>query len=123
MAAEIAVDTPKSYFEEVITEYEKRRDISFERLSKIEGVIVPKPEGAFYMVIGLPIEDAEHFAKWMLSDFRLNNETLMIAPAEGFYGTKGLGKNQIRIAYVLNEKALNKSFDILEAALKEYKNN
>ena len=122
MAAEIAVDTPKSYFEEVITEYEKRRDISFERLSQIEGMVVPKPEGAFYMVVGLPVEDAEHFAKWMLSNFRLNNETLMIAPAAGFYGTEGLGKNQIRIAYVLNEKALNKSFDILEAALKEYKN-
>ncbi len=120
MAAEIAVDTPKSYFDEVIVEYEKRRDISYKRLSKIDGVVVPKPEGAFYMVIGLPIEDAEHFAKWLLSDFRLNNETLMIAPAAGFYGTKGLGKNQIRIAYVLNETDLNKSFDILEAALKEY---
>ena len=123
MAAEVAVDTPKSYFDEVITEYEKRRDISFNRLSNIEGVIVPKPEGAFYMVLALPIEDAEHFAKWMLSDFRLNNETLMIAPAAGFYGTKGLGKNQIRIAYVLNESDLNKSFDILEAALVEYRKN
>jgi len=121
LAAEAAIDTPKSYFDEVITEYVNRRNVSFDLLSQIEGVTVPKPQGAFYMVIGLPVADAEDFAIWMLNDFQLNNETVMVAPAAGFYATPGLGKNQIRIAYVLNTDNLKKSIAILKAGLDEYR--
>lgn len=121
MAAEAAYDTPDSEMEEIISEYEKRRDISYEMLSRIDGMIVPKPQGAFYMVVGLPIEDAEHFAIWLLDEFRYENETVMIAPAGGFYATKGEGKNQIRIAYILCEDDLRKAYVILEKALAEYK--
>lgn len=119
-AAEAAIDTPDSYFEEVQTEYRKRRDFAYEELSKIPGVIVPMPKGAFYMAVGLPVEDAEHFAKWLLSDFRHNNETTMVAPLAGFYATEGLGKNQIRIAYVLNTGDLKKAIEIIRLGLEKY---
>ncbi|MFO7810152.1 MAG: pyridoxal phosphate-dependent aminotransferase [Candidatus Delongbacteria bacterium] len=119
-AAEAALDTPASYFEEVHKEYMKRRDFAFEELSKIPGVTVPKPKGAFYMVIGLPVNDAEDFAKWLLSDFRHNNETTMVAPASGFYATEGLGKNQVRLAYVLNTEDLKKAIEIIRLGLEKY---
>lgn len=119
-AAEAAIDTPDSYFEEVQIEYRKRRDFAYEQLSKIPGVIVPMPKGAFYMAVGLPVENAEHFAKWLLSDFRHNNETTMVAPLEGFYATEGLGKNQIRIAYVLNTDDLKNAIEIIRLGLEKY---
>lgn len=120
-AAEAAVDTPDSYFKEVHTEYTKRRNTAYKELKKIPGAIVPMPMGAFYMVVGLPIDDADDFAKWLLTDFRHNNETTMVAPASGFYATPGLGKNQIRIAYVLKEGDLIKAINILKLGLEQYK--
>jgi aspartate aminotransferase len=121
-AAEAAVDTPDSYFTEVHTEYTKRRNIAYRELSAIPGVSVPMPKGAFYMVVGLPVDDADDFAKWLLSDFRHNNATTMVAPASGFYATPGLGKNQIRIAYVLKEEDLIKAIEILKLGIIAYKN-
>ncbi len=120
IAALAAMDTPRSYFEEVVKEYKGRRDFAYEELISIPGVIAKKPEGAFYMVLSLPVEDADNFAKWLLSDFRLNGETTMVAPAGGFYSTSGLGKNQVRIAYVLNKNDLKKAINIIREALKVY---
>lgn len=111
---------PPSYFKEVHDEYQKRRDILFAGLKKIPGVFVPQPEGAFYTIVKLPVKNAEDFAKWLLTDFRLNNETVMVAPAAGFYATAGLGLNEVRIAYVLNVNDLQKALTILEEALKAY---
>ncbi len=119
-AAEAAVDTPDSYFAEVHTEYTKRRNIAYAELKKIPGVTVPMPKGAFYMVVGLPVDDADDFAKWLLTDFRVNKETVMVAPASGFYATPGLGINQIRIAYVLKEEDLVRAINILKLGLEEY---
>ena len=121
MAAEAAVDTPQSYFDEVIAEYDKRRNIAFNELSKIENATVTMPQGAFYMIVELPLENADDFAIWLLKDFRLNNETVMVAPAAGFYATPGLGKNQIRIAYILKSDDLKKAINIIAEGLKEYK--
>ena len=118
-AAEAAVDTPDSYFTEVHTEYTKRRNVAYAELKKIPGVTVPMPKGAFYMVVRLPVDDADDFAKWLLTDFRVDNETVMVAPASGFYATPGLGKNQIRIAYVLKEEDLVKAVNILKLGLEE----
>ena len=120
-AAEAALDTPDSYFEEVQKEYRKRRDFAYEELSKIPGVVVPMPKGAFYMAVGLPVDDAEDFAKWLLSDFRHNNETTMVAPLAGFYATEGLGSNEIRLAYVLNTSDLKKAIEIIRLGLEKYK--
>ncbi len=120
MAAEAAVDTPDDYFKEVNAEYKKRRDFAFQALSDIPGVTVKKPEGAFYIIAQLPISDADHFAKWMLSDFSYNGATTMVAPAAGFYATEGLGKNQIRIAYVLNTGDLKNALEVLKEGLKKY---
>ena len=89
-------------------------------LKKIEGVVVGNPKGAFYCVVELPVKDSDHFAQWLLEKFHLNNETVMVAPASGFYSTPGEGKNQVRIAYVLNKKDLIRSVEILGAALKQY---
>ena len=119
-AAEAAVDTPDSYFTEVHTEYTKRRNTAYAELKKIPGATVPMPKGAFYMVVGLPVDDADDFAKWLLTDFRVGNETVMVAPASGFYATPGLGKNQIRIAYVLKEEDLVRAINILKLGLEEY---
>ena len=120
LAASAAIDTPVSYFEDVIREYKDRRDFAFAELTNIPGVIAKKPEGAFYMVLELPVSDADDFAKWLLSDFRLEGATTMIAPAGGFYSTPGLGKNQIRLAYVLNKDDLKIAINILREALKVY---
>ena len=119
-AAEAAVGTPDSYFEEVQKEYIKRRNFAYEELSKIPGVVVPMPKGAFYMIVGLPVDDADDFAKWLLSDFRHNNATTMVAPASGFYATEGLGKNQVRIAYVLNTDDLKNAIEIIRLGLEKY---
>ena len=113
-------DTPHSYFEEVIKEYVSRRDLLIEGLNKIEGVICPKPKGAFYAIAQLPVDDAEKFSQWLLEDFDLNGETVMVAPATGFYSTPKTGINQVRIAYVLNKDSLQKAINCLESALKIY---
>jgi aspartate aminotransferase len=120
LAALSAMDTPRSYFEEVVKEYKGRRDFAYEELVSIPGVFAKKPEGAFYMVLALPVKDADDFAKWLLSDFRIDGETTMVAPAGGFYSTPGLGKNQIRLAYVLNKEDLRKAINIIREALEVY---
>ncbi len=120
IAGEAALSTPQSYFDEVITEYKKRRDITIELLSQIPGVICPSPGGAFYTVVQLPVSDADDFCEWMLKDFEHNNQTVMMAPASGFYATKGLGKNEVRIAYVLNEESLRKAMECLKVGLEVY---
>jgi len=122
MASEAALETPQSYFDDVIEEYEERRNTLINELQKVDGVKVANPKGAFYCVVELPVRDADHFAQWMLEDFNDNNETIMVAPASGFYSTEGLGENQIRIAYVLNKKDLIRSVEILKIALEKYKN-
>ncbi|WP_064966427.1 pyridoxal phosphate-dependent aminotransferase [Tenacibaculum ovolyticum] len=120
LASEAALDTPQSYFDEVIEEYEGRRNTLISELQKIEGVKVANPKGAFYCVAELPLADADDFAQWILEKFNHNNETIMVAPASGFYSTKGEGKNQIRMAYVLNKTDLIRSVEILKIALEQY---
>ena len=120
LASEAALDTPDSYFREVISEYVERRNVLVEELEKIKGVKVAKPKGAFYCIVELPVTDSDVFAQWLLEDYRLHNETIMVAPAAGFYSTEGFGKNQVRIAYVLNKEDLRKSVGILKAALTQY---
>ena len=121
IASEAALDTPDSYFTAVNTEYQDRRDILISELQKIKGVKVSSPKGAFYCVVELPVADTDDFAQWLLEDFNYQGETVMVAPASGFYSTKDEGKNQVRIAYVLNKQDLVKSVIILREALKEYK--
>jgi aspartate aminotransferase len=120
IASEAALETPQSYFTEVIEEYQERRDTLITELQKIKNVKVSKPKGAFYLIAELPVKDADHFAQWILEDFHDNNETVMFAPASGFYSTTNSGKNQIRIAYVLNKKDLARAVEILKMALKKY---
>ena len=120
IASEAALDTPKSYFSEVINEYVERRNVLIKELKKIDGVKVAIPNGAFYCIVELPVLNTDDFAQWMLESFRLNNQTIMVAPAAGFYSTPGLGKNQVRIAYVINKEDLKTAVAILKAALNEY---
>ncbi|WP_291561927.1 MULTISPECIES: pyridoxal phosphate-dependent aminotransferase [unclassified Clostridium] len=115
------VNTPKDYFVKVKAEYETRRNILFEKLSQIPGVTCEKPTGAFYVMVKLPIKDSEDFAKWMLTEFNHNNKTVMFAPAEGFYATEGLGKDEIRISYCLNTEALKDAMDIFALGLEKYR--
>ena len=121
IASEAALDTPQSYFDDVKAEYVERRDTLVSELQKIEGVKVANPKGAFYCVAELPVNDTDDFAKWMLESYNYNNETVMVAPASGFYSTEGEGKNQIRMAYVLKKEDLIKSVEILKNALAAYK--
>jgi aspartate aminotransferase len=120
IASEAALCTPDSYFQKVINEYSNRRNILIEELQKIDEVKVATPRGAFYCIVELPITNADDFAQWLLEKFRVNNETIMIAPAAGFYATEGLGKNQVRIAYVLKKAELISSVNILKEGLKVY---
>lgn len=120
LASEAALDTPQSYFNNVIDEYVERRNTLISELQKIDGVKVANPKGAFYCVAELPVEDTDHFAQWMLETFDHNKETVMVAPASGFYSTAGEGKKQVRIAYVLNKKDLIRCVEILKAGLAEY---
>lgn len=122
IASEAALNTPASYFEEVTEEYVGRRDILVNALNSIEGVICPKPSGAFYCVAQLPVEDADDFCQWILSDFALNGKTVMMAPCSGFYSTPGNGNNEVRLAYVLKKELLVEAGEILKAALEAYKN-
>ena len=122
LASEAALETPQEYFDKVIEEYDERRMILINALGKIEGLKVSRPKGAFYCIAELPVKDADHFAQWMLENFSDKNETVMVAPASGFYSTKGSGKNQIRIAYVLKKESLIRSVELLKLALKQYPN-
>jgi aspartate aminotransferase len=120
IASEAALETPQSYFDEVITEYRERRDTLIAELQKIDGVKVAKPKGAFYCIAQLPIDNADKFAQWLLESFDLNKETVMVAPAAGFYSTPGVGMNEVRIAYVLKKEDLIKSVQILKEAIRVY---
>ena len=115
-----ALDTPDSYFDAVKAEYIRRRDFMIDWLNRIEGVFTPLPMGAFYTIAELPVDDTESFAKWMLEEFRIDNETTMVTPAASFYKTPGMGKNHARIAYVLEVPELEKALRILEEGLKAY---
>ena len=117
---EAAVDLPSSYFNEPKAEYMARRDLMISRLNKMQGVYCPNPGGAFYAIAQLPIDDSDRFCQWLLESFSYNQQTVMLAPATGFYGTPGLGKHEVRLAYVLNHKDLNDAMDCLEKALMEY---
>ena len=120
IASEAALDTPQSYFDEVISEYRERRDTLIEELIKIDGVVVSKPKGAFYCIAQLPVNNADAFAQWLLESYDLNGETVMVAPAAGFYSTPGMGFNQVRIAYVLKKEDLISAVHILKAAIPVY---
>ncbi len=120
LAGEAAIDLPADYFNDTKAEYQSRRDLIVKRLNAIEGVFCPNPGGAFYAMAQLPIDNADVFCQWLLEDFSYQNQTVMLAPATGFYGTKGLGMNEVRLAYVLNLDAINHAMDCLEAALKVY---
>jgi aspartate aminotransferase len=117
---EAAIDLPDSYFEAPKAEYLSRRNLLVSRLNKMAGVVCPNPGGAFYAIAKLPIDDSDKFCQWLLEAFSHNSQTLMLAPATGFYGTPGLGKQEVRLAYVLNLKALDQAMDCLEEALKVY---
>ncbi|MBS1598746.1 MAG: pyridoxal phosphate-dependent aminotransferase [Bacteroidetes bacterium] len=119
--AEAAVDLPDNYFDTTKAEYQRRRDVLVKRLNAMPGVFCPNPGGAFYAMAQLPVDDTDDFCQWLLESFSHKNQTVMLAPASGFYGTKGSGKNEVRLAYVLNVEDLNKAMDCLEVALKEYK--
>jgi aspartate aminotransferase len=120
VAGEAALETPSSYFEEVYAEYIERRDFMVEALNRMPGVKCPTPKGAFYTVVHLPVDDADKFSQWILSDFEYNNQTVMMAPASGFYSTPGLGKQEVRIAYVLKKEDLVHAMETLSEALKAY---
>ena len=122
IASLAALETPEKYFDDVIEEYKKRRDVLIKKLREIPGIKVSVPKGAFYCIVELPVDDANDFASWLLKNFSLNNETVMVAPAEGFYSSIDTGKNQIRIAYVLNEKDLISATNIIKEALIQYRN-
>jgi aspartate aminotransferase len=120
IAAEASIDTPPEYFEEVNREYTARRNYLVDALNNIPGVYCPKPRGAFYTVVKLPVDDADKFAQWLLEEFEYKNQTVMVAPASGFYSTPGLGKDEVRIAYVLKIEDLKNAVQTLEEALKVY---
>ena len=122
IASEAALETPQSYFDEVISEYQERRDTLVAELQKIPGVIIGQPKGAFYCIAQLPVKNSDDFAQWLLESFDLNGETVMVAPAAGFYSSPGIGLNQVRIAYVLNKESLIKAVAIIKAALEVYPN-
>ena len=123
IAAEAALGLPNNYFDETRDEYKNRRDILMNRLSKMEGVYCPIPSGAFYAMAQLPVKNTDDFCQWLLTSFKHNNATIMLAPGSGFYTTPGLGLNEVRLAYVLNEKDINLAMDCLEQALRVYPNN
>lgn len=120
IASEAALQTPDSYFTEVVDEYVVRRNITVDGLNAIDGVFCPKPKGAFYCIAKLPVKSAENFCQWLLEDFEYNGATVMMAPANGFYASPGLGEDEVRIAYVLEKESLKKAVKCLEEALKVY---
>ena len=120
IVAEASLNTPDEYFQQISEEYTKRRDFMVEALNKMPGVICPKPKGAFYSIVRLPIDNADKFAQWLLEEFSYKNETVMLAPASGFYSTPDLGKDEVRLAYVLNINDLGKAMKIINKALQVY---
>lgn len=120
IASEAALEVEQNYYDEVKAEYTHRRDVLVDGLNSIEGVMVPKPSGSFYVVAQLPVDNAERFAQWLLSAFSHENKTLMIAPAEGFYATPGMGQNQVRLAYVLESEKLKECVELMRLALHQY---
>jgi len=110
----------RGYFDPVQKEYQHRRDVLFEGLKDIPGIVIRKPQGAFYYIVRLPIRDSEHFVRWMLTDFHMDNETVMVAPAQGFYSTPGKGLDEVRLAYVLKEDNLKRAISLFKAGLQEY---
>ncbi len=120
IAGEASIDTPPEYFKDVNREYTARRNYMVEALNKIPGVYCPKPKGAFYTVVKLPVDDSDKFAQWLLEEFEYKNQTVMVAPASGFYSTPGLGKDEVRIAYVLKIDDLKNAMEVLAEALKVY---
>lgn len=120
IAGEAAIDLPANYFDTTKAEYKSRRDIIVQRLNAMDGVFCPNPGGAFYAIAKLPIDDADIFCQWLLEEFNYNQATVMLAPATGFYSTPGLGKQEVRLAYVLNKTDIAAAMDCLEAALKAY---
>jgi len=120
IAAEASIDTPPEYFKDVNREYTARRNYLVEALNRIPGVYCPKPKGAFYTMVKLPVDDADKFAQWLLEEYEYKNQTVMVAPASGFYSTPGLGKNEVRIAYVLKIEDLRNAIEVLTEALKVY---
>lgn len=120
IVGEASIDTPAGYYERVINEYARRRDYIVKALNRMSGVYCPEPKGAFYCMVKFPVDDVDKFAQWLLEEFDYNNETVMIAPGTGFYTTPGLGKNEARLAYVLNVEQLTKAMTILEEALRVY---
>jgi len=119
-AALAAYRLGRSYFEPIREEYQKRRDILYEGLKKIPGVVLHKPQGAFYINVKLPIDDSDNFVRWLLTEFRFNGETVMVAPGSGFYATEGRGKDEVRLAYVLKEKDLRRALELFQLALERY---
>ena len=122
IAAQAALKTPKDYFDKVISEYVSRRDLLVRKMNDIEGVVCPKPSGAFYAIAELPVDDAENFCQWMLEKFSHEGNTVMLAPAAGFYSNQVIGSRQVRIAYVLNNDLLGKAVDCIKHALQIYPN-
>ena len=122
IAGEAAIDLPANYFDTTRAEYQSRRDLIVKRLNQMKDVFCPNPGGAFYAIAKLPIDDSDAFCQWLLESFNYNNATVMLAPATGFYGTIGLGKQEVRLAYVLNLESINAAMDCLEKALEEYPN-
>ena len=120
IAGEAALDVPHEYHEQVMNEYVSRRNLMCERMNEIPGVVCPKPGGAFYTIARLPIDDSDRFCQWLLESFSFNNETVMLAPATGFYTTPGLGLDEVRIAYVLRNSEMEKAFACLKVALEQY---
>jgi aspartate aminotransferase len=120
IAGEAAIDLPLNYFDEIKNEYTERRNLLVKRLNEMNGVYCPNPGGAFYAIAKLPIDDADKFCQWLLESFSFENQTVMLAPATGFYATAGLGKNEVRLAYVLNKEDLGKAMDCLQQALMAY---
>lgn len=120
VVGEAAIDTPDSYFDEVMAEYVRRRDLLVDALNRIDGVTCPRPKGAFYAAVELPIDDCDRFCRWLLEEFEYENQTVMLAPMTGFYSTPGLGKKEVRIGYVLNTDVLKSAVKCLEEALKIY---
>lgn len=120
VAGEAALDSPQSYYDDIVKEYESRRNVCIDAINNIEGAYCPTPKGAFYIVAHLPIDDSERFCKWMLTDYNNNGKTVMMAPASGFYSTEGRGKQEVRISYCLKKEDLKESMKILSEALKVY---
>jgi aspartate aminotransferase len=120
MAALAAYNMPMEYFTAVRAEWQKRRDVLYDGLKDIPGLVIRKPQGAFYVIVRLPVKDAEHFTVWMLSEFSLDGKTVMLAPAPGFYSTPSLGTDEVRIAYVINETDLREAIRVFKAGLARY---